>query len=158
MERLIYVGRDMRLGYIYVKLYRGLVRGAYLYVKRGRKGMEYFAVLTTRVAKAFSGEVRRRLMEYAADRVERAVKAFLRDVEERIAALASRSSRVYYAFEGLYRRIGGSVAEVDDLSIAEEFLERAEAYIDVEEIWRKTALDFNVGIGLEKALRYAYWR
>ncbi|MEM0462881.1 hypothetical protein [Pyrobaculum sp.] len=156
MEKLVYVGRDPRQGYIYVKLYQGMVKSAYVYYKR-RKGMKYFALLTVRVAKTFSGEVRRRLMQFAADRVERAVKAFIAAVEEKIAELASKSPRVFYAFEPLYKKINSYVAYVEDLGIAQAFLDKARSYVDVDAMWREAALRFSVALPLNKALEYTYW-
>ena len=156
VERLVYVGRDQSLGYIYVKLYQGLIKSAYIYLKRGRR-MEYFAVLTARVAKTFAGEVRRRLMQFATDRVERAVKSLLREVEEGVAALAAKSDRVYHAFEKLYRKINSSITDAEDAALVEEFLEKARQYLDVEALWRRISLSYGLGLSLDKALQYAYW-
>lgn len=156
MERLIYAGRDMQLGYVYVKLYQGMVRTAYVYIKRGRRKIEYFALLTTRVAKTFSGEVRRVLLQYAVDRVERAVKAFVATVEEKIAELASKSPRIYYAFKKLYERTGGHISVSEDADAVLSFLDATRAYIDVDGMWRAHSLKHGVVIPLARAVELTY--
>ncbi|AFA38634.1 hypothetical protein Pogu_0607 [Pyrobaculum oguniense TE7] len=156
VERLVYVGREPALGYVYVKLYQGLIKSAYIYLKRGRR-MEYFAVLTARVAKTFSGEVRRRLMQFAADRVERAVKAFLKEVEMEASSLAVRLDRLFYSLRRLYQKTERFVWEVEDGKVVRDFLEKVKPYIDVDAMWREAALRHGLGLSLDKALRYAYW-
>ena len=156
MERLVYVGRDQSLGYVYVKLYQGLVKAAYLYVKKSKK-MEYFAVLTVRLLKTFSPGIRERLRPYVVDRVERAVKSFLREAEMEASSLAARSDRLFYALRRLYQKADGFVFEAEDVELVREFLEVVRPYVDVEALWREAALRYGISLSLDKALQYAYW-
>ena len=155
VEKLIYIGRDPRLGYVYVRTYEGLVKSAYVYVKRGKKRMEYFAVLTSAVAKAFYGEIRRKLAPFIVDRVERAVKSFIASVEEALAR-AARGGKLYYALRSLYGRLGGYVADVGGRGDVAELLNLAAAYLDLEAMWREAAGRHGVSLPLEKALKYTY--